>query len=91
MLDVSGKPPSGILEATLSDLGSFDECINLKAIVESNDMTKGKYKSLKGQYCLLDLKAAFEQNLVVSNGPPANIGNDSILWNDVTTIVISSS
>ena len=35
VLDSSGNPPSGILEGTLTDFGSFEQCIDLK--VPSND------------------------------------------------------
>ena len=39
MLDSSGKIPSGLLEGTLNDMGSYDECLEIS----------------NASYCMIDL------------------------------------
>lgn len=80
MLDASGKPPSGILEGTLTDFGSFEECLGVR-IVRNN--SEGSVDSLlEGRYCVMDIKAALERNIDV-NKRPDNIPEDSVVWNEV--------
>lgn len=83
MLDASGKPPSGILDATLTDFGSFDECINLNVNLEKTGINVEGEKYLIGRYCIMDVKAAFQKNLIYFDDPPPKITNDSVLWSDV--------
>lgn len=79
MLDASGKPPSGILEGTLTDFGSFEECLGVK--IDRNN-SEGQLAALEGRYCVMDIKAALEKNIDV-NRPPDNIPEDSVVWNEV--------
>lgn len=50
MLDSSGRPPAGILDGTLSDLGSMDQCFAVVNIDES-----GK-ELFRGQHCAVNLR-----------------------------------
>lgn len=80
-MDSSGKPPSGILEGTLTDFGSFEQCIDLR--VPSNDPSApGERDYLEGRYCVMDIKAALEENVDVARRP-SNIPEDSVVWNRV--------
>ena len=48
MVDAIGKPESGILGGNLKWLGSFDECVDVRAAI--NQSGKITYP-WKGQYC----------------------------------------
>ncbi|XP_022258231.1 nose resistant to fluoxetine protein 6-like [Limulus polyphemus] len=50
MLDASGKPFSGLLDGTLTDFGSYEECLNIIVKVE-----KRKRELFRGKYCLLEI------------------------------------
>ncbi|XP_076348311.1 uncharacterized protein LOC143245946 [Tachypleus tridentatus] len=50
MVDASGKPFSGLLEGTLTDFGSYEECLNI--IVESENPNS---EPLRGKYCILEI------------------------------------
>ena len=48
VVDAIGKPPSGILGGNFKWLGSFDECVDVKAAInKSGEITY----PWKGQYC----------------------------------------
>lgn len=50
VLDSSGKfPPSGILEGTLTDLGRFDECLDIDVMLDKDDDLVST--GMRGQYC----------------------------------------
>lgn len=73
MLDSSGKLPSGILEGTLTDLGAFDQCLAVKSDREGSG-------HFVGQYCLLDMRPAFEQNIPLGSQPPPGITANDLVW-----------
>ena len=77
MLDASGKLPSGILEGTLTDLGAFDECLAVKS--EAVEGTKG----FVGQYCILDMRPAFERNIPLGSDPPPGITANDLVWDQI--------
>lgn len=77
MLDASGKLPSGVLEGTLADLGSFDQCLEL-----NQDAANTNGISFTGQYCLLDTRPAFDQNIPFGTGPPPGIKSSDLIWDD---------
>ncbi|XP_074593824.1 nose resistant to fluoxetine protein 6-like isoform X2 [Brevipalpus obovatus] len=79
ILDSSGKPPSGILEGTLTDFGSFEQCLGVKIGASSSNTA---IKKFEGKYCIMDIKAALEKNIDLSKRPK-NIPEDSVVWNDV--------
>lgn len=56
MLDSSGKIlPSGILEGTLTDLGRYDECIDVNQHQEGH--TREYFgQPIRGQYCSITLE-----------------------------------
>ncbi|RWS27315.1 nose resistant to fluoxetine protein 6-like protein [Leptotrombidium deliense] len=74
MFDSSGKPPSGILQGTLTDLGSFDECLELTSDIENHE------DAFRGQYCLMDLRANFKTQIKLNSTPPPTIKADGIIW-----------
>ena len=49
MLDSSGKPPSGILEGTLTDFGAFEQCLTVDTRLEQPD----EINHFTGKYCIL--------------------------------------
>ncbi|OQR78921.1 nose resistant to fluoxetine protein 6-like [Tropilaelaps mercedesae] len=59
LIDASGKPPSGLFQGTLSDLGAYDEC--LETVL--HDKATGE-ETLRGQYCNVYVKSIGEENLV---------------------------
>ncbi|KAM7305110.1 nose resistant to fluoxetine protein 6 [Ixodes scapularis] len=50
MVDAMGRPPAGIFEGTITDFGSFDQCLEVRAQDAWGD------ESFRGQYCSLFLK-----------------------------------
>lgn len=55
VIDSSGKfPPPGVLEGTLTDLGRFDECIQVNHLIEGDNYPIST--RIKGQYCSLILR-----------------------------------
>ena len=71
MLDSSGKMPSGILEATLTDLGAFDQCLSVTSRGVENDFT--------GKYCLMDMRPSFDQNIPLGSRPPPGISETDLM------------
>lgn len=43
MLDSTGKIPSGILKGSNFELGAYDECLDISAILQDDAEVKGKY------------------------------------------------
>lgn len=78
VLDASGKPPSGILDGTLTDLGSFEECLEVKSV--------GNISEFTGRYCLLDVRAAFDQNIPLGIAPPPGIKTTDLVWHPALQI-----
>lgn len=50
VIDASGRVPSGSLEGTLTDLGDYDQCLDVM------QPKRNKHTEIKGQYCTLELK-----------------------------------
>ncbi|KAM7305111.1 nose resistant to fluoxetine protein 6 [Ixodes scapularis] len=50
VVDAMGRPPAGIFEGTITDFGSFDQCLEVRAQDAWGD------ESFRGQYCSLFLK-----------------------------------
>ncbi|KAH9360608.1 hypothetical protein HPB48_007571 [Haemaphysalis longicornis] len=59
LIDASGKYPTGLLQATTSDPGSFDECV--ETVV--HDPVSGR-ESLRAQYCNLRLRLVKDDGLI---------------------------
>lgn len=76
VLDSSGKPPSGILEGTLTDFGSFELCLSVDTRQEEPD----EVNPFTGKYCILDIKPAFDADIPFGSQPPKGIRNDSVIW-----------
>ncbi|XP_067139818.1 nose resistant to fluoxetine protein 6-like [Centruroides vittatus] len=51
MMDAMGKPPSGILDGTMTTFGAYDECLRIKALEDRPDKSKILFK---GQYCVIE-------------------------------------
>ena len=74
MVDAIGKPPSGILGGNLKWLGSFDECVDVRAAI--NQSGKITYP-WKGQYCTAHFglkyvgKVGMLYNILIE--PPGNV------------------
>lgn len=55
MLDACGKfPPSGMMEGTLTDLGRYDECVDIDTMLEGDDDPVST--RMQGQYCSVILR-----------------------------------
>ncbi|RWS07993.1 nose resistant to fluoxetine protein 6-like isoform X1, partial [Dinothrombium tinctorium] len=76
-LDSNGKPPSGILQGTLTDFGSFDECLQL------NTESLAFSERFETQYCLMDINANFNGTIPTDATPPPNIETDGIIWDPI--------
>ncbi|GFQ66255.1 nose resistant to fluoxetine protein 6 [Trichonephila clavata] len=48
MADASGKLPGGVLEGTILDFGSYEECLRIRV----NDTSTGKER-FRGRYCMI--------------------------------------
>ncbi|XP_054711039.1 O-acyltransferase like protein-like [Uloborus diversus] len=78
MVDASGRLPSGSLEGTLTDLGDYDQCLDILQPL------RNKHKQIRGQYCTLEVKPTLPalQNSVTLNTKVLDFGNlskDSVL------------
>ncbi|GFQ66948.1 o-acyltransferase like protein [Trichonephila clavata] len=78
MVDASGRLPSGTLEGTLTDLGDYDQCLD---VVQPK---KSKHMNIQGQYCTLEVQPVLPalHNSVSMNTKVLNFGNissDSVL------------
>lgn len=49
--DATGKIPSGILDGTVMDFGSYDECLRIK-VVDSSKYSEGE-EQFRGQFCMV--------------------------------------
>ena len=79
MADAFGKPPSGILDGTLTDFGSFEECLE----IQRGPSDDGNFGPFSGKFCIADIRAAFDKNIDMDAPRPPNIEEDSIVWNEV--------
>ncbi|PRD29311.1 UNVERIFIED_CONTAM: nrf-6 [Trichonephila clavipes] len=78
VVDASGRLPSGTLEGTLTDLGDYDQCLD---VVQPK---KSKHINIQGQYCTLEVQPVLPAlaNSVSMNTKVLNFGNissDSVL------------
>ncbi|KAF8787761.1 Nose resistant to fluoxetine protein 6 like protein [Argiope bruennichi] len=78
MVDSSGRLPSGTFEGTLTDLGDYDQCLD---IVQP---TRGKHMNIQGQYCTLEVAPVLPsvRSSATMNTKLLNFGNistDSVL------------
>ncbi|XP_075735302.1 nose resistant to fluoxetine protein 6 isoform X2 [Rhipicephalus microplus] len=60
MVDAMGRPPAGIFEGTITDFGSFDQCLEVRAQDSWGD------ESFRGQYCSLFLKPNIDTSRPIS-------------------------
>lgn len=60
MVDAMGRPPAGIFEGTITDFGSFDQCLEVRAQDSWGDET------FRGQYCSLFLKPNIDTSRPIS-------------------------
>lgn len=88
MLDSSGKPPSGILSGTLTDFGAFEECLDVSVTPADSGSLSDRKEDFRGQYCLMDIRAAFEKNIPLDTAPPKGVSIDGILWHPVSSLFI---
>ncbi|CAL1287298.1 unnamed protein product [Larinioides sclopetarius] len=78
MVDSSGRLPSGTFEGTLTDLGDYDQCLD---IVQPK---RSKHMNIQGQYCTLELAPVLPNvhGSTTMNTKLLNFGNistDSVL------------
>ncbi|GIX86225.1 NRF domain-containing protein [Caerostris darwini] len=78
MVDSSGRLPSGTLEGTLTDLGDYDQCLD---VVQPK---KAKHMDIQGQYCTLEVQPVLPElhSRVSMNTKVLDFGNistDSVL------------
>ncbi|GFT35124.1 hypothetical protein NPIL_182171, partial [Nephila pilipes] len=73
VVDASGRLPSGTLEGTLTDLGDYDQCLD---VIQPK---KSKHVSIQGQYCTLEVQPVLPalRNSVSMNTRVLNFGNIS--------------
>ncbi|CAN7992637.1 unnamed protein product, partial [Ixodes hexagonus] len=69
VLDSTAKYPTGLLQGSKSDLGSFDECIG--TVIHDNYGNE----RIRGQYCNLDVKMANDTSLLEIIGPALLMSN----------------
>ncbi|XP_049516864.1 uncharacterized protein LOC125942659 [Dermacentor silvarum] len=72
LIDATAKYPTGLLQATVSDLGAYDECI--ETVVRYEDGVK----KVRGQYCDVHLSLG-DDNLLVEDLVPALLYSHSRL------------
>lgn len=64
VVDASSKIPSGILEGTLMDFGSFEECLQIKVLTPRK--TSNRKELFRGRYCMMGfhspLMSPFKEN-----------------------------
>ncbi|KAG8193630.1 hypothetical protein JTE90_002888 [Oedothorax gibbosus] len=77
MVDSSGRLPSGSLAGTLTDLGDYDQCLDVIG-------RPGRQREIRGQYCTLELKPTLPalEDSVTLNTKVLDFGNvskDSVL------------
>ncbi|GIY00764.1 o-acyltransferase like protein [Caerostris extrusa] len=78
VVDSSGRLPSGTLEGTLTDLGDYDQCLD---VVQPK---KAKHMDIQGQYCTLEVQPVLPElhSRVSMNTKVLDFGNistDSVL------------
>lgn len=63
LLDASGKPGPGILEGSLSMLGNYRQCLEVRAPDEDEiELADGEYREyFRGQYCVLQMRPHLAQ------------------------------
>lgn len=73
MVDASGRIPSGSLDGTLTDLGDYDQCLDV------TQPKRSKHNEIQGQYCTLELKPLLPalHNSVTLNTKVLDFGNTS--------------
>lgn len=89
MTDATGKLPSGILEGTMMDFGSYDECLKIRAN-DSSRYSDGK-ELFRGQYCMVGFhspliapmtqKTPQGENYLDAYGEPPEWVSISYVWN----------
>ncbi|KAL3246144.1 hypothetical protein MRX96_057881 [Rhipicephalus microplus] len=50
LLDSIGRPPSGILDVTMSDYGDYDQCLEVVSLTRSGD------EDFRGQHCNIQVE-----------------------------------
>ncbi|KAH9360777.1 hypothetical protein HPB48_018232 [Haemaphysalis longicornis] len=67
VLDATGKYPTGLIEGTVVDLGSYDECV-ATVLRDKYGVTK-----TRGQYCVLELRVPSDDLMTEHFVPAAAI------------------
>ncbi|XP_035221631.1 nose resistant to fluoxetine protein 6-like isoform X2 [Stegodyphus dumicola] len=85
MVDASGKLPGGVLDGTVMDFGSFDECLKIRV----NDSSDSNKEAFRGRYCMVGyhsplitpmyLKTPSGQSYVEAYGYPPEWAADIII------------
>ena len=69
---------SRVIDSSLADFssppGSFEQCLDVKSISSTDELP------FQGQYCLLDMRAAFEKNIPLNSNPPPGILESDLVW-----------
>ncbi|GBM12101.1 hypothetical protein AVEN_245494-1 [Araneus ventricosus] len=78
LVDSSGRLPSGTFEGTLTDLGDYDQCLDIA------QPKRGKHMNIQGQYCTLEVAPVLPNahGSATMNTKLLNFGNistDSVL------------
>ncbi|GFQ79891.1 nose resistant to fluoxetine protein 6 [Trichonephila clavata] len=76
MLDATSKLPSGILEGTLSELGAFDQCLDIELPYKNGSFQfQGQYCGLEINRILPHLPANFNVGIKGTKKPMSSIGD----------------
>ncbi|GFR17479.1 nose resistant to fluoxetine protein 6, partial [Trichonephila clavata] len=75
-LDATSKLPSGILEGTLSELGAFDQCLDIELPYKNGSLQfQGQYCGLEINRILPHLPANFNVGMKGTKKPMSSIGD----------------
>lgn len=72
LIDASGKYPTGVFQATSTDLGAYDECIET---VERDELGREK---MRGQYCNLHIAVGKDLSLLTEMIPALRMSHESL-------------
>lgn len=72
MIDASGKYPTGVFQATSTDLGAYDECIET---VERDELGREK---MRGQYCNLHIAVGKDLSLLTEMIPALRMSHERL-------------
>lgn len=79
LLDSIGRPPSGILDVTMSDYGDYDQCLEVVSLTRSGD------EDFRGQHCNIQVEhphiPALTKQAIARL--PQLLKEDSVSWQEL--------